>query len=300
MKNLENIIIKSRAKLNLTLEILRKRKDNYHDIVSIMQSIDLYDNLYIEKNNSGKIFVKVIGARNLDNENNIVHKAAYLFFKYTKIKCGCSIKIEKKIPMEAGLAGGSSNAAATIVGLDRIFQTNLSDQEKIDIAKNVGSDVVFCLFGGTMLASGTGDKIAKMKDLDLNILLIKPSKSISTKIAFNSLEEKDYSDGSNTKNIVEIINNTKNTNEIYKYMINTMYNKSVLLVPEMKDIILTLEEDFNCNKAMMSGSGSTVFGIFENTKDINDSYNYFSKIYEDVYITKTTNSSLEIIERGEV
>lgn len=286
----KDLRIECRAKINLSLEILGKRLDNYHEICSIMQSISLSDRMYFEMND----IISVKMDKNIvDEKDNIVYKAAKLFFNYTKINSGCNIVIEKNIPWGAGLAGGSTNAAGTLYALDYLYDTNLTKKEMDYLAKQLGADVVFCLYGGTMLSKGIGENLERLRDIDCNMLLIKPEKSINTKEAFSLIEKGDYNNGENTQKMVKLIGEGE---KIYDFMHNSMYGKSKTLVPEIEEIIFELENTFGCNKAMMSGSGSAVFGVYESEADLKKAYNHFSKLYSDVFITKTTNSSIEEIK----
>lgn len=290
------IKLKARAKINLSLEVIGKRLDGYHDLSMIMQSIDIYDKIELQQNSSGAITLEG-NYGDIPLEKNLAFKAAKAFFEYTNSNMGCDIKLEKQIPMEAGLAGGSTDAAGVILGLDKLSHTNLSNQQLIEIGSSVGADVPFCIFGGTMLAEGIGDRLTRLENLSLNLLVAKPSNNVSTKELFSILGKEDYSSGETTLGLAKIIQ-SQNLQAMNKHMVNGMYNKSLRFAPQMKDIILQLEKQEGCLKAMMSGSGSTVFGIFETVTQrdcaMDNLQNLDIKQNKDllVYGTKTASESI--------
>lgn len=284
--------ILTRAKVNLSLEILGKLPSGYHNLRMIMQSVDIYDKISINLKEKGIIF-------ECDNEqilsDNLAEKAARKFFEITGIRYGCEIYLEKKIPMGAGMAGGSVNAAGVLLALNRLCDYPLDKEELLSLGLSLGADVPFCMIGGTALAEGIGEKLTELPFLELDLLVVKPEKSISTKEVFAIIEKSDYSDGKKTAELKKSIVSSNNQ-AIFLNMVNGMYNKSLKFVPEMKNIIEELENKLACQKAMMSGSGSTVFGIFDNREDLKKAFDFYKNKYSQVYITKTANESVTIIE----
>lgn len=284
--------LKARAKINVTLEVLGKRKDNYHNLMMVMQSIDIYDKIEIGIRNSEGIFLDC-NKKELMTKDNLAYRAAKTFLDYIKSDVGCDIYIEKAIPMGAGLAGGSTDAAAVLYALNHLTNAKLSEKELVKIALSLGADVPFCLLGGTQLCEGVGERLSKLPDLDFSLLLVKPEVSISTAEVFQKLEKSDYSDGENTRQFIRFIKE-KNPYHALQYMCNGLYEKSSSFVPQMDEIIKKLKSDFGCRAAMMSGSGSTVFGIFEHQAEQKKAYEYFLTIHEDVFETQTAPQSITV------
>ena len=290
------IELKARAKINLSLEILGRMGNGYHNLLSIMQSVDLYDKIVLEKcGDAGIDFGCSI--KELDGSDNLCCRSANLFFEESGIKGGCKIFLEKKIPTEAGMAGGSTDAAAVLVGLNEICGRPFSQERLHKLAKRLGADVPFCLYGGTSKAEGIGDLLLPLPTLDLRLLIIKPTSNVSTKEVFSVLGREDYSDGSRTLCAVRAIEQN-DKEQLFLNMFNGMYRKSLRFAPEMEEIIHRLEQEFGSARALMSGSGSTVFAIFEDEKKMNRAWEYFSKRYEKVYKTQTAGESVTML-RGE-
>ncbi|MEN2258707.1 4-(cytidine 5'-diphospho)-2-C-methyl-D-erythritol kinase [Paraclostridium benzoelyticum] len=186
---MNSIDLKSRAKVNLSIDVLGKREDGYHLVEMIMQTIDLYDKLKITEIEENSILIK---SNSLDiplNEDNIMYKAVNLLKNQFNIEKGIEISIEKNIPVAAGMAGGSSNAAAVLVGLNKLWNLGLSENELKDIGLKLGADVPFCITGGSALAEGIGEELTNIKGLpeNLNILVCKPNIFVSTKEVYQSL-----------------------------------------------------------------------------------------------------------------
>lgn len=277
-----NIKVLAPAKINLGLEILNKRSDGYHNVDMIMQSVSLYDVLDISISGDLSIGIK----SNIDFgcalEDNIMYKAAERFFEFTGIKNpGIGIKIQKNIPSCAGLAGGSSDGAAVIVALNHMFKTDLSLKDLMIIGEKVGSDVPFCIMGGTARARGRGTDLATIKSLAKYYLVItKPDINISTKSAYEKAE-----------NIKE--KNIDSINKLEAALIdgktidvcNSLFNRFEDLAenPEifsLKEKIIKL----GAKGALMTGSGSAVFGIFEDYDLAGSCYEFISKNYEQSFL----------------
>lgn len=245
------------AKINLSLDVIKKREDGYHELKMIMQTISLYDELDIEKND---IILLECNKKNIPvDKRNLVWKAAEEFFKYTKIKGGCKIYINKVIPDGAGLGGGSSDAATVLMVLNKIYETNLTKQELINIGVKIGADVPFFIIGGTCLAEGIGEKLTKIENkTNPYILVYKPDFSISTKWVYENLNLKCKPQF----NINEIIENLRDGDKSFsKKIFNWLEEVSIHEYPEISNIKSTMKF-LGADGTLMSGSGSSVFGIF--------------------------------------
>lgn len=255
--------LKACAKINLTLDILGKREDGYHIIDSVFQSVSLCDEIDIQKSNG----ITVCCTDNtICDRSNIAYKAAQKFFEYVGIYGGADIKIEKHIPLAAGLGGGSADAAAVIVALDRIYKTNITEKELCEIGLSVGADVPFCIMGGTARVGGIGEKIEKMPDMpECAIILIKHGKKQSTADMYRQVDtypqDKYYTqsmvDGIENSNLSAVCQNVFNA-------FSSVCNDEKLT----KDIKKT-----NPLVVSLSGSGPTVFAVYNNIADAHKAKN---------------------------
>lgn len=289
---MDSINIIARAKVNLSLEVKGKREDGYHLLSMVMQSIELYDNINISVNRSGKIRIDSNANFIPKDERNIAYKAAALFNHESGLDRGYDIFIKKNIPSGAGMGGGSADAAGVLVALNKLNDNVFSDEKLMQMGLKLGADVPFCMVGGTKLAEGIGEKFTELSDIDMKLLIVKPEIGIPTAQAFKRLKLDEIKHNPDTAKLIAAINKNHKT-DIYKYMDNALYDFSLELVPEMESIINSLV-DFGSERAMMTGSGSTVFGVFEDEDKLIKAYNYFSKLYKDVYITNTTRDSITV------
>lgn len=289
---MDSINIIARAKINLSLEVKGKREDGYHILSMVMQSIELYDNIAIVINGTRKITIDSNANFIPKDERNIAYKAAVLFNNESGLSTGYDIFIKKNIPSGAGMGGGSADAAGVLVALNKLNGNLFSNQKLMQMGLKLGADVPFCMVGGTKLAEGIGEEFTELRDIDMKLLIVKPDIGISTAQAFKRLKLDEITHNPDTEKLITAINKN-HKRDIYKYMDNALYDFSLELVPEMESIINTLV-DFGSERAMMTGSGSTVFGIFENEDKLKKAYNYFSKLYKDVYITNTTKDSITL------
>ena len=259
---MQSIKVKTPAKINLTLEILNKRSDGFHNLQSIMQAVSLFDFITINIDDSDKNKISISGnSKEIPYDSkNIAYKAAEMFFEKTGIDGkNVDIYIEKHIPVSAGLAGGSSNAAGVLHGLNKIFGLPLSGSELSALAAQIGSDVSFCLFGGAKLASGRGEILERVEPADCDIVIVKPVDiAISAKEAYQKfalLEEKPKSN--NTLKVFMALNRHE---DISKLLINHLEIPILRDYPKIEEIKNLLISS-GCKNALMSGSGSSVFGI---------------------------------------
>lgn len=289
---MDRINVVARAKVNLSLEVKGKRDDGYHLLSMVMQSIELHDTISIEKNTNKNIIITSNSNNIPCDERNIAYKAVSLFNRTLSLDTGYNIFIQKNIPSEAGMGGGSADAAGVLLALNKFNDDIFPIKKLMEIGLELGADVPFCIVGGTKLAEGIGEEFTELKDVEMKLLIVKPKSSISTAQAFKKLKLDNITNNPDTNKLVEAINKD-DKESIYKYMNNALYDSSLEFAPEMDDIIRIMNE-FGSRRAMMTGSGSTVFGIFEDDETLKKAYEYFSNIYKDVYITKTTNEAITL------
>ena len=279
--------VNSYAKINLYLKIGQKLGSGYHKIQSVMQKIELSDNMSVEPINEDKVIVECTN-KELENENNLAYKAAFLLKKKFKVKQGARIYIEKNIPIEAGLGGGSSDAATALSNLNKLWGLKLKDRQIIEVASQIGSDVPFFIGENAALVEGIGDKIKRIKkSFSINIVLINPGFRISTKWAYSAFDKqkpkikttaniKDLVRAIEKKNIKEIANNLHNDFE-------PIVTKKYKIVDEIKNNLLRND----ALNACVSGSGPTVFGIFNSIYEAREAFFKLQYDYPFVFLTKT-------------
>lgn len=286
--------IKAYAKVNLMLDILGTLPNGYHNLWMIMQSVSLSDTVTVTKNDSEKITITCSKEGIPTDEKNIAHKAARAFFEATELtNCGVLIDIEKCIPSEAGLAGGSADGAAVIKALNELFETHLTERELCRIGKKVGADVPFCIVGGTCLAQNIGDVLAPVEDIpDCFFVLAKPKTGVSTKEAYDSFDNASYiKKPKKEKMLIAAANG--DFDEMCRLAANVF--EQVIEVPERVEIKKIMREE-NAKLSLMSGSGPTVYGIFENENDAKLCAEKLKAITKDVFVAKPVFQGLEIIE----
>lgn len=276
---------KSYAKINLALEIGTKLSNNYHEIRSIMQQVNLSDGLSFRKLNENKIIINC-NFNELNNQNNICYKAALLLKNRFNIKEGVEINIEKNIPIGSGLAGGSGNAAVTLKAVNEMFDLSLSEGELTEIGTEIGSDVPFQIIGGTALVESSGEKITQLNPLEnINVLLITPNIEISTKWAYEEFDK--INNRRENNRFDKILNGIENNN--LNEISENLYNGFEELIFEKYPEIKKIKEDLiknNALNALMSGSGSSVFGLFDNGEDIQKAFENLENKYENVFLLK--------------
>lgn len=256
--------VKAPAKVNLSLDVLRRRPDGYHDVSMVMQTVSLYDFVTVEQTDSGVIEVKCDYPGVPCDESNIVYKAAVKFFEFTKLNyTGISILIEKNIPTQAGLAGGSADGAAVILALNKLCSAHLSEGEMCEIGAKVGADIPFCIVGGTRLASGTGTDLKKLISIPkCSMVICKPDFSVSTAEAYSRIDSSNLNHPEFTAEMVKAIY----ARDLWMVASSVFNDFELALnldgINEIKKIMLKAKAMGAC----MSGSGSAVFAIFGNEK----------------------------------
>lgn len=285
---MDQIYIKARAKINLTLEILDKREDNYHNLKSVFQKVNLYDEIYIYKLENDD-FILDTNIDGLDVKDNIIYKAYVKLKEKFEIISGVKVVLNKRIPMQAGMAGGSTDCASFILGMNKLFGLNLTEEEIITLSKSLGADVVPCLYNKAVLAEGIGEIITKIDTrFKYYIVVIKPELSCNTGEMFKKLDSRErIFKIDNSQNVIKALEN----NDI-ELLSNNLYNtfEEVVEAKNIKDELIK-------NKALgalLTGSGSCVFGIFKNKEDAKLAYNNLKNRYK-TYICTSYNSLREEI-----
>ncbi len=287
------VTVRTPAKINLTLDIMGKRTDGYHFMKTVMQSISIYDSVTLEQNTTGGITVFCNSDNVPSDETNTAFKAAKAFFEYAEIKNqGLQIIIDKKIPVQAGLAGGSADAAGVIVGLNELYNAELSVNELCEIGVKVGADVPFCIVGGTALAEGIGELLTPLPDLsDCFIVVAKGEKGISTAEAFEKIDSGLVSNHPDSDGMIAAVA-SGHIPEIAPLCLNVFENVTSLSdIDEIKEVM-------NQNHALcavMSGSGSSVFGIFEKKRYANACEDELGRMVDFVQVCTPVSEGAQII-----
>lgn len=279
------IKLEAHAKVNLSLDVLNKREDGYHNLRMIMQTIQLCDNVSIQKIPSG-IEIDCVAAYVPNNNTNIAFKAAEAMIRKYNLDAGVKIKIDKKIPVAAGLAGGSADAAAVLKGINTLFNLGIEQDELMDLGRTIGADVPYCIMGGTALAEGIGEKLTSLPLLsNVPILIVKPKVGISTAWVYKNLDLNKISSRPDTEALINAIKN-KDIKFIANNMRNVLESVTVKKQPVIDKIKRTL-----LNKgalgSMMSGSGPSVFGIFDDKEKAESVYKEMNNGKNECILTYT-------------
>ena len=261
--------LRALAKINLGLDVIGKREDGYHEVRMIMQTINMYDQLEIEKKDEPGISITTNLPFIPTDERNLVYKAAKLLMDEFDIQEGITVELQKFIPVAAGMAGGSSDAAAAFVGVNRLFRLGLSEEELMKRAVQVGADVPYCVMRGTALAEGIGEKLTRLPGLPKCYVLVgKPGINVSTKLAYENLHLDQIQSHPDIDGMISDIENqdlhslTAKMQNVFEPGIISQYP----VIQEIKDLM----EANGALKAMMSGSGPTVFGIFDDRSKLRE------------------------------
>jgi 4-diphosphocytidyl-2-C-methyl-D-erythritol kinase len=277
--------LKAHAKINLSLDVTEKRSDGYHNLRMIMQTIALYDSVFLEEIPSG---IEVLCDHKWapSGNENIAFKAAEHLFNEYKIKRGIKIKIDKRIPVAAGLAGGSSDAASVLKGINSLFKLDLDDNVLMGLGKKIGADVPYCIKGGTMLAEGIGDILTELPHLEkLDIVLVKPRIGVSTPWVYKNLNLGKIIKRPDTELLLDAIKN-KRLDILGENMGNVLETVTIPKHPIIQEIKLKMVE-LGALGSMMSGSGPSVFGIFKDLASAQNAYNKIKCDRWDSFLTVT-------------
>ncbi len=258
---MEKLTLRAMAKVNLGLDVVRRMENGYHEVRMIMQSINLYDELTFEKSENG--IQLVIDKKELPaDESNLIYKSARLIEEHYPLPCGVRITLKKNIPMAAGMAGGSTDAAATFHGLNRLFSLGMDMEEMKQLGVKIGADVPFCMVGGTMLSEGIGEVLTPLPKVpEAYLVIAKPDISVSTKYVYENLHV-DRITHHPDMGAVEMAIRSGDLSAMCAHMENILENVTETKYP----VIAQIKEKLMKNgavTALMSGSGPTVFGIFE-------------------------------------
>ena len=259
---MDKIKLKALGKINLGLDVLGRRPNGYHDVRMVMQTVYLYDQILLEKTDKEGISLKTNLFYLPVNENNLAYRAAKMLIDEFAIKEGVHISLEKHIPVAAGMAGGSSNAAAVLYGMNRLFQLGLTDQELMERGVKIGADVPYCIMRGTVLAEGIGEELTPLPAMPkCHVLLAKPPISVSTQKVYEKLDAQEVTKHPDIDGILLGLQ-TGDLKKITSSMGNVLENVTITEYPQIERIKDVMKEEGALN-AMMSGSGPTVFGIYD-------------------------------------
>lgn len=290
-ESMDRLDLKSLAKINLGLDVLGKRDNGYHDVRMVMQTIYLYDDVILKKVKEKGINVKTNLFFLPVDENNIAYKAAKLLMDEFDIQEGISIELNKYIPVAAGMAGGSSNAAAVLFGMNKIFNLGLNQQQLMERGVKLGADVPYCIMRGTVLAEGIGEKLTALPPMPkCYILIAKPSVSVSTKTVYERFDAMEHVEHPDIDGILEGLE-SQNLYKIASCMGNVLEGVTVREYPVIQKIKQQMT-DCGALNALMSGSGPTVFGIFDNKKAAKEAQKYLKQknLARQIYLTNVHNT----------
>ena len=259
---MDKISINAMAKINLGLDVLRRRENGYHDVKMVMQTVNIYDTLEFVKLQESKIVVKTDTMELPTDENNLIYKAAKLLYDRCGMEEGVEITLTKRIPIAAGMAGGSTDAAAALVGLNRLFELGLSIGELKEIGVKIGADVPYCIEGGTALSEGIGEILTQLPDApDCYVVVAKPEISVSTKYVYENLHANELKYHPDIDGMTEAIRQG-DLDGVCKRMENVLETVTETKYPVISQLKKLLK-DAGAENSLMSGSGPTVFAIFK-------------------------------------
>lgn len=277
--------LKAYAKINISLDVTGKREDGYHLLRMIMQTIDLYDLITIEESMSG-INITCNRPYVPTDNRNLAYKAAKLFMENYDIRSGVNINIRKNIPVAAGLAGGSTDAAAVLKSMRDIFKPSVEDKELMELGVKIGADVPYCIVGGTALCEGIGEIVSPLKPFkDYILVLVKPNFGVSTKEVYSALDVSKIFKHPETDELMRAMEQG-DIGFVSKNMKNLLENVTLKKHQSLREI----KKDFIKMEALgtlMSGSGPTIFAFFEDMLKAKSCYDKMKEKHREVFITRT-------------
>lgn len=282
------IQLNAMAKINLGLDVLRKRPDGYHEVRMIMQTVHIYDRLQLSKSEESGIVLSTKQRFLPTNESNLAYKAAKLLMDEFGITDGLQISLQKNIPVAAGMAGGSADAAAVLMGVNKLFELGLSSQELMERGVTIGADVPYCILGGTALAEGIGEKLTCLPEMpECSILVVKPAINVSTKFVYenlraNELPPKAHADIDTQLAALEQ-GDLKKLSLAMGNVLQTVTEPVHSIIGELKEFM----KNHGALNAMMSGSGPTVFGLYDEEEAAKGAYWKLRMAYPDFQIFLT-------------
>ena len=290
---MDTIRLKALAKINIGLDVLRRREDGYHDVKMIMQTVGIYDQICMNREKEPGIRVKTNLFYLPDNENNLVYKAAKLLMDEFSIEDGVSIDLNKYIPVAAGMAGGSSDAASVLYGMNRMFSLGLSQEELMKRGVKIGADVPYCIMRGTALAEGIGEILTPLPPMPACFVLVaKPGISVSTKFVYENLHANDLRPEQHPDIDAAIAGiragDLRATARAMGNVLELVTAKEYPVIEEIKNFM----KKRGALNAMMSGSGPTVFGLFENKTAARNAFYQLRRtnLAKQVYLTEIYNN----------
>ena len=286
-----DISLKALAKINLGLDVVRRREDGYHEVRMIMQTIQLYDRFDIKRTQEPGIQIQTNLSFLPVNENNLIYKAAKLLMDEFSITDGVSVKLDKRIPVAAGMAGGSTDAAAMLIGVNRLFSLGLTKRQLMERGVQIGADVPYCIMRGTALAEGIGEALSPLPPMvKCPVLIVKPSISVSTKFVYQNLKLDDTTIHPDIDRLIDDIK-AKNLHDIAAHMGNVLETVTIPNYPVIDEIKKHMLSN-GAVGAMMSGSGPTVFGLFDDEDTAKKAYKAMrsSHLARQVYLTSVYNN----------
>ena len=291
---MDKVVTKAYAKINLGLDVLRRRPDGYHDVKMVMQTVDLYDVLSVSKKEEDTITISTKNEELPVNEDNLIYKAVKLMKDTYGITGGVHVDLVKNIPIAAGMAGGSTDAAAAMRAVNKLFDLNRPMKELEAHAVKIGADVPYCIQGGTVLSEGIGELLTDLPDAPQCILLIaKPDISVSTKYVYENLNLPTLEKHPDIDAMVNAIKEG-DVQRMLEPMDNVLASVTETKYGIIKEIKQSMEKS-GAIKAMMSGSGPTVFGIFETMVQAAGAYDAIKEkgMARDIFISKFVNPQEE-------
>ena len=288
---MDKLELKALGKINLGLDILGRRENGYHDVRMVMQTVYLYDRVILEKTKQRGIQITANLHYLPVNENNIAYKAARLLMDEFDIKGGIKITLEKHIPVAAGMAGGSSNAAAVLFGMNRMYRLGLKEEGLKERGVKLGADVPYCIMRGTVLAEGIGEILTPLPPMPkCYILIAKPPISASTKVVYEKIDARGIDSHPDIDGIIAGLEHG-DINKIASSMGNVLEQVMLEECPELLDIKNAMRECGALN-SMMSGSGPTVFGIFKERRRAKKAASLLKEqgLARQVYVTNVHNA----------
>lgn len=293
---MNQIRLKALAKINLGLDVLRRKEDGYHEVKMIMQTINLHDSIYMKKIEEKEIRIRTNLYYLPNNENNLAYKAAKILMDEFDLPGGISIHLKKVIPVAAGMAGGSSDGAAVLFGMNKMYGLKLSMQELMDRGVKLGADVPYCIMRGTALAEGIGEKLTALPSMPkCHILIAKPPINVSTKFVYENLHANDLKPEDHPPVDVQLAALEEgNLEKLVAHMGNVLERVTVPEYPVINEIKQKMM-DHGALGAMMSGSGPTVFGIFTSYAKAKEAYQAIERsgLSKQIYLTTPYNRKEE-------
>ncbi len=286
--------LKALAKINLGLDVLGRRENGYHDVRMVMQSVYLYDNVRLEAREEPGIELSSNLYYLPDDSGNIAYKAAQMMIEEFHLEGGVRITLDKHIPVAAGMAGGSSNAAAVLFGMNCLFGLELTRQELMERGVQLGADVPYCILRGTVLAEGIGEKLTVLPSIPkCAVLIAKPPVSVSTRVVYEALDSKEIVKHPDIDGLIRALEEGS-LKHAAACMGNVLEDVTIPKYPVIREIKQEMMEAGALN-AMMSGSGPTVFGLFENKIKARNAQERIRRkaLAKQVYVTNVHNARRE-------